>query len=224
MKGQKNLSQRARVRELIKSMLPAEVASELGISRQRVYQILVDEDIDYLTLNRQIRLKRRDVGRILQSDHLDKHARGSISELQVAADLLELGWRVYVPLIRNHGYDIIATKYATLITIEVRSARRRRGGSVVTNRAKAIYPAHHFAFVFPDEPILYDPPLPIVEETAKRAQERGSTGRVRTYTEEQIRSAKALHENGVSWGAAAASIGISITRLQVRIRALCPTN
>jgi DNA invertase Pin-like site-specific DNA recombinase len=49
-------------------------------------------------------------------------------------------------------------------------------------------------------------------------------GRRPTFTEEQIRSAKALRDGGKPWGEAAASIGISVTRLQARIRELCQTN
>lgn len=58
-----------------------------------------------------------------------------------------------------------------------------------------------------------------------RARAEGRVGGRRpTYTEEQIRTAKALHEQGKPWQEAAASIGISVTRLQARIRDLCPTN
>ena len=57
------------------------------------------------------------------------------------------------------------------------------------------------------------------------ARERGKIGGRRLmFTEEQIRSAKALRDRGVSWDKAAASIGISVTRLQARIRDLCQTN
>lgn len=57
------------------------------------------------------------------------------------------------------------------------------------------------------------------------ARERGKVGgRRRTFSEEQIRSAKALHDRGATWPKAAASIKISVPRLQARIRQLCPTN
>jgi len=51
-----------------------------------------------------------------------------------------------------------------------------------------------------------------------------SKGRPPTFSEEQIRSAKEKRERGASWRDAAASINISVTRLQARIRDLCPTN
>jgi DNA invertase Pin-like site-specific DNA recombinase len=57
------------------------------------------------------------------------------------------------------------------------------------------------------------------------ARERGRTGgRKPTFTDDQIREAKRLREQGAPWPKAAASIGISLTRLQARIRQLCPTN
>lgn len=57
-----------------------------------------------------------------------------------------------------------------------------------------------------------------------RAKAEGRVGGRRpTYTEDQIRHAKALRERGEPWDKAAESIGISVTRLQARIRALCPT-
>lgn len=58
-----------------------------------------------------------------------------------------------------------------------------------------------------------------------RARAEGRVGGRRpTFTDEQIRQAKERRDNGASWQEAAYSIGISITRLQARIRVLCPTN
>jgi hypothetical protein len=53
------------------------------------------------------------------------------------------------------------------------------------------------------------------------ARERGAKhGRQRSYTDEQIRDAIAAREAGATWKAAAEPIGISVTRLQARIREL----
>jgi DNA invertase Pin-like site-specific DNA recombinase len=48
-------------------------------------------------------------------------------------------------------------------------------------------------------------------------------GRRQSFTEQQVRDALALRRSGKSWLAAAKSIGISVTRLQARVRELCQT-
>lgn len=58
----------------------------------------------------------------------------------------------------------------------------------------------------------------------ERARAEGRLGGRRpSFTNEQIRSAKELRDHGASWRKAAESIGISVTRLQSRIRELCQT-
>jgi hypothetical protein len=53
------------------------------------------------------------------------------------------------------------------------------------------------------------------------ARQRGTkNGRRPTYTDEQIRDAMTAREAGATWEHAASSIGISVTRLQARIREL----
>lgn len=146
----KNYAQRAKVRELIEHLSPAEIGKRLGISRQRVYQLLADEAI---TLNR-----RPPRQKTSHADHLDRHTRGAVSELAVAVNLLELGWDPYVPLIK--GYDIIAVKNSKILTIEVRRTRRRRDGAIITSKYEASQPADHVAFVIIGEPIIYEPALP----------------------------------------------------------------
>jgi hypothetical protein len=159
------------VRELSERMTPPEIAAELGISRQRVYQILSEESVDFQALHRDLRLKRRisrNLARHLgpESAHVDKHTRGAMAELIVAADLLACGWKPYVPLFRNHGHDIIATKAASLITVEVRSALRKADGSIAASLFTPTRRADHFAFVLPEEPVIYKPALPIPVVTA----------------------------------------------------------
>jgi DNA invertase Pin-like site-specific DNA recombinase len=252
VKGRKNLTQRAKVRELIEHLSPTEIGTRLGISRQRVYQILSDEEMDYLPLRREQRQRRR-VSRNLARHlgpaiaYVDRSTRGAISELLVAADLLALGWKPYVPLFRNHGHDLIATKSAMTITVEVRSAPRAKDASIAASIYTPGRRSDHFAFVMPDEPVIYKPELPAVSgevqgivpvapisdlerekirEGTKAGLARARTesrvgGRRPTYTDEQIREAKAAIDRGAPWAKAAASIGISVTRLRARIMDLC---
>lgn len=246
MAGRKNLSQRAQVVELNKHLTAREIGARLGISRQRVYQILSEETDDYLALNRKhIRDRKmsRNLARSLAPEvaWVNRQTRGAISELLVAIDLLAIGWKPYIPLFRNHGHDIIALKDGEIITIEVRSGRRLKDGTIQTNKEKAAHPADHFAFVLPDEPVVYEPPLfreppdlaQIERETALRekiligiaaakAEKRGGKrgGGRSHYTDEQIREAKAKRQSGALWRDAAASIGMSESALMKRIKRL----
>lgn len=160
---------RAQVRALIKEYTPNEIGKRLGISRQRVYQILDDEGVEYLPLTQEHRRRRvisRNLSKYLgpSSASVDRPTRGAISELLVAADLLSLGWKPYVPLFRNHGHDLIASKRSALITLEVRSALRRRDASISASLFTRGRQVNHFAFVLPGEPVIYTPDLPGEED------------------------------------------------------------
>lgn len=248
MGGKKNKTQRSKVIELNEHLTPVEIASRLGISRQRVYQILSDEGTDYLTLNkghRRLRRISRNLARSLGPEvaYVNRNTKGSISELLAAADLLALGWHPYVPLLRNNGYDIVATKNDKIITIEVRSGRRREDATIATCRKKAAFPAHHFAFVMSDEPVVYEPPLPQVGQAAHgerisygdthaaatktglaSARERGRVGGRRLmYSERQIEAAALRFRAGEALSVICRDVtsragkAITVTRLRARI-------
>ena len=184
---------------MIERLTPPEIAAQLGISRQRVYQILVEENVDYLTANRRHRLQRRisrNLARSLGPDaaYVDRNTRGEISELLAAADLLSLGWKPYVPLFRNRGHDLIVTKNRTVLSIEVRSALRRKDRSIAASEFTTGHRSDHFAFVLPDEPVIYKPPLPL--ETIETYDEKVTGGRRLMYTEKQIEEAAERFRGG----------------------------
>ncbi len=225
MQGKKNLTQRAEVRALIEQHTPREIGDRLGISRQRVYQILEDEGVDYLPLQQQHRLRQtisRNLSRSLGPAvvHVDRNTRGAISELLVAADLMALGWKPYVPLVRNHGHDLIATKLSTIITIEVRSALRRNDASISASLYTPGRRADHFAFVMPDEPIVYKPALPQDENNG--AAEHRTRGGQPQYAEEDIALASAAFRAGGSYKDVAKTVrrrdGRAITPTQLKRR------
>lgn len=220
----KNLAQRTRVRQLSERMTPPEIAADLGISRQRVYQILSEEKVDFQDLHRELRIKRRisrNLARHLGPDsaHVDKHTRGAMAELIVAADLLACGWKPYVPLFRNHGHDIIATKAAILVTIEVRSALRKADGSIAASLFTPSRRVDHFAFVLPDEAVIYKPSLPAPTASARTTGRRGAEPQ---YAEEDIEHAAELFRQGVSYRDLAANVvnrkGRAITPTQLKRR------
>ncbi len=225
MEGKKNHAMRAQVRTLIEQFTPREIGDRLGISRQRVYQILVDEGIEYLPLQQQHRLRQsisRNLARSLgpAASHVDRNTRGAISELLVAADLLALGWKPYVPLFRNHGHDLIATKNAMIISVEVRSALRRKDASISASLYTPGRRADHFAFVLPDEPVIYKPALP--NDLGNVSMEKRSRGGPPQYAEEDIARAAASFRAGASYSEVAKTVrrrdGRAITPTQLKRR------
>ncbi len=85
---------------------------------------------------------------------------GTIAELLVAADLMARGWTPFFPLMRTTIFDLIAgDANGRVLTIEVRSAKRRPDGSLAYGR-KTGSPANHHALVITGEPVAYLPELP----------------------------------------------------------------
>jgi hypothetical protein len=108
-----------------------EIAEELDISRQRVYYIGRKSDIPIERPG--ARAPYNIVPRIITGGvrvNVNAYTAGTVSELLVAADLLARGWYPYRPIIRNRGHDLIATRGDEIITIEVRSGRRVKGGGI----------------------------------------------------------------------------------------------
>lgn len=141
----------------------AQVAHELGISRQWVHQIAAKNGITF----RQRSFFYRD-GRVpaarprVQTGGVEvainQTVAGTISELLVAADLMARGWHVFLPVIASKGHDIIASKNGHLATIEVRSAHRNSAGKLIFGR-KPDCESDHYGLVVTGEPVEYDPPL-----------------------------------------------------------------
>lgn len=139
----------------------SEVAEELGISRQRVYQICASSGVS--PKHKWVRNKpaRPPRPRLLTGGvtiPVSQSAVGCISELLAAADLMARGWSVFMPVISSKGHDLIACKDDRIITVEVRSAYRNAAGQLKYNR-KADCKSMFYALVVTGEAVSYEPQL-----------------------------------------------------------------
>lgn len=86
---------------------------------------------------------------------------GAISEMLVCADLLKNGYDVFRAVSQSCSCDIAILSGKTLLTVEVRSAKR-------TSTGAPMYPKHRIradvvALVFSDSSIKYEPILPLIK-------------------------------------------------------------
>lgn len=154
-----------RLRELAEAGLPAGgIAKELGISRQRVYQIVKKHGISVASYHQTA--YRFEKGsprpRLLTGGvpvKISHSAAGMVSELLAAADLMARGWHVFMPVNKSRGHDLVAAKGDALITIEVRSAHRNASNQLRYSR-KAECKSQYHALVVTGEPVQYEPALP----------------------------------------------------------------
>ena len=135
----------------------ARIATELGVSRQRIHQ-----------LAQKLGLKlRKDaaspvpriltIGVIAPCSH---RIAGYVAELLAAADLMARGWEVFLPALASRGHDIVCRKSGgPFVTIEVRSATRVKSGRISFQKFDRDK-SDHYALVMTGEPVQYQPPLP----------------------------------------------------------------
>jgi hypothetical protein len=129
------------IRALIASDRPMrDIADELGISRQRLYQICRTHKIDF----KRYRHQREDSASAKQakegiSSYTATHMKGTAAEMMVAATLILRCWNVYIPLNRGRSHDLIAVMGERVITVEVRTATREKatGKAICTRDRKS---------------------------------------------------------------------------------------
>jgi hypothetical protein len=154
-----------RIRELAAAgMFAADIARETGVSRQRIHQIAKRAGITLLRWTPRLRnpapspTPRVVTGGICGP--INQTIAGTIAEMLVAADLLARGWQVFLPAVRlNIGHDLVATRGSEVMTIEVRSATRRKTTGVIMRPTKANCPSTHYAWVLTGEPVVYSPDI-----------------------------------------------------------------
>lgn len=145
-----------------------EIAVEIGVSRQWVYQLA---DKHGVRLRRPPPYRRfgpqrpaKHISRVITGgiEHpINTTTSGAICELLVAADLMARGWRVFAPLSGHVGcHDLIAVKGEVVRTFEVRAANRRETGSLIFTRDRCMR-SDHYAIVPRGAPVEYEPTLPV---------------------------------------------------------------
>lgn len=158
------MSAREKIIELAGAGLSAAgIAAHVGVSRQRVYQVLKTAVVmpPRPFFGRERAAERYPKPRLITGGvevALTTNSVGTISELLVAADLLARGWAPYLPVMRSKYHDILASHGAVIASFEVRSGKRYPSGTVSYARDK-VKRSNHYAVVIEGEPVVYDPPL-----------------------------------------------------------------
>jgi hypothetical protein len=140
------------------------IADEVGVSRERVRQLVKAEGL--APPRGVVGYRRRDrppVARLITGGvavRITHAVAGTIGELLVAADLLARGYQVYAPITRHGGAcDLITLREGLTECIEVRCGARNARGVVKYNRPDTAK-SDRRAIVLTGEPVLYDPPFP----------------------------------------------------------------
>jgi hypothetical protein len=157
------------VRRLAENGLSArEIAASLKISRQRVYQVCsrygIQPGLPKIPPRRGVIIckPRLITGGIQQ--FTNARMTGTVSELLVAADLIARGWHVYLPVIKQRGFDVIVTQGRLVLTIEVRSASKNTKGTLTWTKRPTDC-SDYYALVVTGDPVKYQPDLPAVPLT-----------------------------------------------------------
>ena len=139
-----------------KGISASDSAREMGISRQRVYQLAREMGLKFRR-ERHGGEPRLVTGGIPVS-RVSPSVAGKISELLVAADLMARGWQVFFPVYSNKGHDIVAIKNDKIITVEVRSGSKSKTGLVSCYKRPEDH-SDHYGIVATGEPVHYEPAL-----------------------------------------------------------------
>lgn len=162
---------RLQIRKLIandKTLNLSAIAKRIGISRERVRQIVNQEGLAVqrgVVGYRPRRNARPPAPRVLTGGvgaRLDCTVVGTISELLVAADLAARGYKVFFPLVRTAACDMVImdSDGENVQRIEVRSGHRRvdrKGIAYATNPKSDKARCDRYAIVITGEPVFYRP-------------------------------------------------------------------
>jgi hypothetical protein len=170
------MSSRTKVLELFGATSPPpslrEIATAVGISRERVRQLLAAEGLKSTrktTGRPRTRPPRVWRNRFGHTRKVSTHNLGAVSELFVAGDLLARGWSVYRAMSAHCVCDLVACDGDHTYKIEVRSANRAASGAWTYNAKPRVDESYDvFALVLPDGTIRYKPDVFSAEQSAKQ--------------------------------------------------------
>lgn len=160
------MSTESEIKRLAALKMPqTDIATELNISRQRVGQVFKKHGLSVERKQQRGAFRQPPVpkSRVITggvAGPVSANVCGLIAELLVAADLMARGWKVFMPLHRSAGHDLVAMHPddRKLRSFEVRSAHRRPGGAISYHK-RSSDAADHYALVCTGEPVAYQPDL-----------------------------------------------------------------
>lgn len=140
-------------------MSAAQIAGELGISRERVRQLLLQLGLPTDTRIDRRKTKHRNYAARFGIE-LSSHTIGCISEMLVCADLLQKGWHVYRSISPHAPDDLVARREKKTVAVEVRSGRQNRAGVISCAKPIREKTWDVLAVVLPSGEIHYQPEIP----------------------------------------------------------------
>ena len=163
-------SNRERIIALVKQsphLNQTEIAEQLGISRQRVAQIVADEGLNAPKGKRGVAPRKSPtIAEAAPAPPRDAipgylaNAGGPIAVLIAAADLMARGFTVYMPIVPSGAADLVtADRRGKLERVSVQRAQRKAGDKLEYSYPKPGDVERH-ALILTDEPVRYEPRLP----------------------------------------------------------------
>jgi hypothetical protein len=139
----------------------AVIAAEVGVSRERVRQLLKTKGLRSSVKSKgrpRVHSDRKPVNRFGYAVRAPTLVTGAVSELVAAADLLARGWHVYRAIAGGCMCDLIACLDGATYRVEVRSATVSATGVWKTNQKPKTRENYDvLALVAPNGEIRYDP-------------------------------------------------------------------
>lgn len=136
----------------------AELADQLFVSRQRIYQVASKYGLKFPRARPKITMPQPPINTGSPLINISQTCCGTVSELIVAADLVARGFKPYFPIVRQKSYDIIAVNDRNeIFSVEVRTGRRL--DKIVAYNKQVTFKSDIMAIVVKGEPVFYEPEL-----------------------------------------------------------------
>lgn len=141
-------------------MTARQIAVDLGVTRQRVYQLSKTLGVPLVKVGVEAPFPKRRGARHEYGVTLQPSWSGSVTEMTVAVDLMKRGFFVYQSIARTGPFDLLAYSHKQVWRVEVKSIQS------IGQSLNGIKPECHdiIARVMPDGTIFYSDDPGIVEQ------------------------------------------------------------
>ena len=162
MKGVKSLVTANKIRAILErepNIKAEEIAKEVGVSTQSVYQHIRNHKLPYIKKTGWVSAGRTEwKGQFGHGKKLTSHFIGGTAEMYACADLLRRGIPVYRAITFLSAADLVVEMGGDLYRVEVKSGRRNQSG-VLHFGAPTVGKFDILAIVDPDGVVEYRPPI-----------------------------------------------------------------